>query len=136
MDKVLNFKQGRVPLLISMPHAGLRLTPAVEAGLIPEAQSLPDTDWHIPTLYDFAEELGASTLSAEYSRFVIDLNRPSDDKPLYAGATTGLYPATLFDGVALFREGLEPSPAERATYLQKIWGPYHRALQELSLIHI
>ena len=130
MDKVLNFKQGRVPLLISMPHAGLRLTPAVEAGLIPQAQSLPDTDWHIPTLYDFADELGASTLAAEYSRFVIDLNRPADDKPLYAGATTGLYPATLFDGVPLFHAGLEPSEAERAGYLQKIWGPYHRALQE------
>ncbi|MGO1268667.1 MAG: hypothetical protein ACTMI6_05170, partial [Pseudomonas bubulae] len=26
MDKVLTFKQGRVPLLISMPHAGLKLT--------------------------------------------------------------------------------------------------------------
>ena len=130
MDKVLSFKQGRVPLLISMPHAGLRLTPAVEAGLIPEAQSLPDTDWHIPTLYDCAEELGASTLAAQYSRFVIDLNRPSDDKPLYAGATTGLYPATLFDGVPLFREGLEPSATERANYLQKVWGPYHRTLQE------
>ena len=69
MDKVLNFKQGRVPLLISMPHAGVRLTPAVEVGLIPVAKSLPDTDWHIPQLYDFAEELGASTLAAEYSRF-------------------------------------------------------------------
>ena len=130
MDKVLNFKQGRVPLLISMPHAGLRLTPAVEAGLVLEAQSLPDTDWHIPTLYDFAEELGASTLAAEYSRFVIDLNRPADDKPMYVGATTGLYPAILFDGVPLFREGQAPSEAERATYLQKIWGPYHRTLQE------
>ncbi|MED7665875.1 N-formylglutamate deformylase [Pseudomonas moraviensis subsp. stanleyae] len=130
MDKVLNFKQGRVPLLISMPHAGVRLTPAVEAGLIPAARSLPDTDWHIPLLYDFAEELGASTLAAEYSRFVIDLNRPSDDKPLYAGATTGLYPATLFDGIALFQEGLEPSQQERATYLQQIWTPYHRTLQE------
>ena len=130
MDKVLNFKQGRVPLLISMPHAGLRLTPAVEAGLVPAAQSLPDTDWHIPTLYDFAEELGASTLAAEYSRFVIDLNRPADDKPMYVGATTGLYPAILFDGVPLFREGQAPSEAERATYLQKIWGPYHRTLQE------
>ncbi len=38
MDKVLNFKQGRVPLLISMPHAGLRLTPAVEVGLIGRAE--------------------------------------------------------------------------------------------------
>ena len=130
MDKVLNFKQGRTPLLISMPHAGLRLTPAVAAGLIPEAQSLPDTDWHIPTLYDFAAELGASTLAAEYSRFVIDLNRPSDDKPLYAGATTGLFPATLFDGVPLFSEGKEPSKAERATYLEQIWTPYHQTLQQ------
>ncbi|MDD1130679.1 N-formylglutamate deformylase [Pseudomonas shahriarae] len=130
MDKVLNFKQGRTPLLISMPHAGLRLTPAVAAGLIPEAQSLPDTDWHIPTLYDFAAELGASTLAAEYSRFVIDLNRPSDDKPLYAGATTGLFPATLFDGVPLFIEGKEPSKAERATYLEQIWTPYHQTLQQ------
>ena len=129
MDKVLNFKQGRVPLLISMPHAGLRLTPAVEAGLIPDAKSLPDTDWHIPQLYEFAAELGASTLAAEYSRFVIDLNRPSDDKPLYVGATTGLYPATLFDGIPLFREGLEPSAEERATYLEQIWTPYHSTLQ-------
>jgi N-formylglutamate deformylase len=129
VDKVLNFKQGRVPLLISMPHAGLRLTPTVDAGLIPDAKSLPDTDWHIPRLYDFAAELGASTLAAEYSRFVIDLNRPSDDKPLYAGATTGLYPATLFDGIPLFREGMAPSAAERATYLEQIWTPYHTTLQ-------
>jgi hypothetical protein len=54
LDKVLSFKQGRVPLLISMPHAGLRLTPAWR-GLVDQAQSLPDTDWHIPQLYDFAE---------------------------------------------------------------------------------
>jgi N-formylglutamate deformylase len=130
VDKVLSFKQGRVPLLISMPHAGVRLTPTVAAGLVPEAQSLPDTDWHIPLLYEFAEALGASTLAAEYSRFVIDLNRPSDDAPLYVGATTGLYPATLFDGVPLFREGLEPSKAERADYLQQVWMPYHTTLQQ------
>ena len=83
MDEVLSFKRGRVPLLISMPHPGTRLTPAVDAGLVEEARALTDTDWHIPRLYDFAEELGASTLAAHYSRYVVDLNRPSDDKPLY-----------------------------------------------------
>ncbi len=130
MDKVLTFKQGRVPLLISMPHAGLRLTPAVKDGLIPEAHSLPDTDWHIPRLYEFAAELGASTLAGEYSRFVIDLNRPENDAPMYVGATTGLFPDVLFDGVPLFREGLAPSKAERATYLEQIWKPYHQTLQQ------
>jgi N-formylglutamate deformylase len=130
MDKVLTFAKGRVPLLISMPHAGLRLTPAVEAGLVDEALSLPDTDWHIPQLYDFAAELGASTLAAQFSRFVIDLNRPSDDKPLYAGATTGLFPSILFDGVPLFKDGRAPGAEERATYLQQIWTPYHQTLEQ------
>ncbi|MFJ9992352.1 N-formylglutamate deformylase [Pseudomonas putida] len=130
MDKVLSFHQGRLPLLISMPHAGLKLTPVVEAGLVDEARSLPDTDWHIPQLYDFARELGASVVAAEYSRFVIDLNRPDDDKPLYVGATTGLYPATLFDGEPLFKEGKVPSADERATYLEKIWRPYHGTIRQ------
>ena len=130
MDKVLTFKQGRVPLLISMPHAGLKLTPAVEAGLVDEARSLPDTDWHMPRIYECAAELGASTLAAEYSRFVIDLNRPEDDAPLYVGATTGLFPAILFSGVPLFREGQAPGAQERATYLELIWKPYHQTLQQ------
>jgi formiminoglutamase len=130
VDKVLSFTPGRVPLLISMPHAGLHLTPAVRDGLVDEALSLPDTDWHIPRLYDFAAELGASTLAAEYSRFVIDLNRPSDDKPLYAGATTGLFPSILFDGVPLFKDGHAPSAEERATYLEQIWTPYHQTLEQ------
>ncbi|WP_060509783.1 N-formylglutamate deformylase [Pseudomonas sp. NBRC 111124] len=129
MDKALSFHQGRLPLLISMPHAGLKLTPAVDKGLVDQARSLPDTDWHIPRLYDFARELGASVVAAEYSRFVIDLNRPDDDKPLYAGATTGLYPATLFDGEPLFKDGLEPTAEARKTYLESIWLPYHNTLQ-------
>lgn len=129
MDKVLSFHQGRLPLLISMPHAGLGLTDAVRNGLVDQARSLPDTDWHIPRLYDFARDLGASVVAAEYSRFVIDLNRPDDDKPLYAGATTGLYPATLFDGQPLFREGQVPSVDERATYLEEIWRPYHDTIR-------
>ncbi|NIF17595.1 N-formylglutamate deformylase [Pantoea sp. Cy-639] len=129
MDKVLSFHQGRLPLLISMPHAGLGLSDAVRDGLVEPACSLPDTDWHIPRLYDFARELGASVVAAEYSRFVIDLNRPDDDKPLYAGATTGLYPATLFDGEPLFKEGQEPSAAERAMYLEQIWRPYHDTIR-------
>ncbi|UTW08062.1 N-formylglutamate deformylase [Pseudomonas benzenivorans] len=127
--EAFEFHRGRVPLLISMPHAGLRLTPAVEAGLVEQARGLPDTDWHIPRLYDFARELGASTLAASYSRYVVDLNRPADDKPLYTSATTGLFPATLFDGAPLFREGLEPSQAERARYLEQIWAPYHATLE-------
>lgn len=130
MDNVLSFSRGRVPLLVSMPHPGTRLTPAVANGLVDEARELADTDWHIPRLYDFARELGVSTLAANYSRYVIDLNRPADDKPLYSTATTGLYPDTLFDGRPLFRDGQAPSAEECARYLAEVWTPYHRTLAE------
>ncbi len=86
------FHQGSVPLLVSMPHSGLGLTPEVEQGLTEAAKKLPDTDWFIPELYECVKELGASVISANYSRYVIDLNRPSDDKPLYTTKTTGLFP--------------------------------------------
>lgn len=128
MDRAVRFSQGRLPLLVSIPHAGLRLTPTVARGLVAAARSLPDTDWHIPRLYDFAHGLGASVIAGEYSRFVIDLNRPEDDQPLYAGATTGLYPATLFDGQPLFEDGLAPGAVVRAAYLEQVWRPYHDAL--------
>lgn len=90
--------EGDSPLLLSIPHAGTDLTPEVADRLTPAARPLSDTDWHIPQLYDFAHGLGASVLAANYSRFVIDLNRPADDQPLYTTATTGLFPDILFDG--------------------------------------
>jgi formiminoglutamase len=76
-----HFTAGSAPLLISIPHAGTQLTPEVDNGLSDAARPLGDTDWHIPRLYDFAHALGASMLVGNYSRFVIDLNRPADDTP-------------------------------------------------------
>lgn len=123
------FQSGQLPLLISIPHAGTRLTPAVEKGLTDEARPLQDTDWHIPRLYDFTRAMGASVLVGNYSRLVIDLNRPADDKPLYTTATTGLFPDVLFDGRPSFLPDAAPSDEERAGYLQNIWQPYHQQLQ-------
>ncbi|CAI1685101.1 Predicted N-formylglutamate amidohydrolase [Serratia fonticola] len=123
------FQSGQLPLLISIPHAGTHLTPAVEKGLTDEARPLQDTDWHIPRLYDFARAMGASILVGNYSRLVIDLNRPADDKPLYTTATTGLFPDVLFDGRPSFLPDAAPSDEERAGYLQNIWQPYHQQLQ-------
>ena len=63
------------------------------------AVALPDTDWHIPELYDFLEELDASVIIASHSRYYIDLNRDPDGKTLYPGASnTELCPTTTFAG--------------------------------------
>lgn len=124
----LHLVRGTAPLLISIPHAGTHLTPEVASGLTDAALPLSDTDWHIPQLYDFARALGASILVGQYSRFVIDLNRPADDTPLYATATTGLFPDTLFDGRPTFKAGMEPTVVQRQQYLEQIWQPYHQTI--------
>lgn len=124
-----HFIQGKIPLLVTIPHAGTQLTPEVEAGLSEAACGLPDTDWHIPLLYDFVRDLGASVLIGRYSRFVVDLNRPPDNQPLYTTATTGLFPETLFDGTPTFAEGKTPSAEQRQSYIDHIWQPYHQQIQ-------
>ncbi|HET9650655.1 MAG TPA: N-formylglutamate deformylase [Usitatibacter sp.] len=125
-----DFHEGHAPLLVSMPHAGTRLPACLRARLSAACEPLGDTDWHLPRLYDFVRELGASTLVARYTRFAVDLNRPPDDTPLYATATTGLHPDILFDGRPAFREGAAPTPAECRGFLEEIWRPYHRRIAD------
>lgn len=128
IEQPYEFTPGTTPLLISMPHPGLLLPEEIAYLLTPEARALPDTDWHIPRLYGFAAQMGASLLVARYSRFAIDLNRPEDDKPLYSTATTGLFPETLFDGTSIFRPGAARSEQFRAACRERIWRPYHAKL--------
>ena len=131
------FRQGTRPLLISMPHVGTHVPPALAARLTDEARRVPDTDWHLERLYDFADALGASVLVATHSRFVIDLNRPPDGASLYPGqSVTGLCPVDLFDDQPLYRDPAEqPDEAEIAQRREAIWQPYHAQLaRELARI--
>src|SRR5690606_36323796 len=102
-------------LIFSVPHAGTLLPPAIAARLTDAARGLPDTDWFVERLYDFADDLGATMLRATHSRYVVDLNRPPEDESLYPGqATTGLCPDVAFDGTPLYRDGEGISAADLA----------------------
>jgi N-formylglutamate deformylase len=123
------FRDGEAPLLVSIPHDG-RVLPDELAALMTEAgRSLPDTDWHVDRLYDFAGDLGASVITANYSRYVIDLNRPADNAALYEGqAATGLCPRQTFDGREIYRENVEIDVADR---LAHYWRPYHEQIRSV-----
>ena len=125
------FHQGTAPLLISMPHAGTHVPPAIAARLTPEARQVPDTDWHLPRLYDFAQALGASILVATHSRYVVDLNRPPDGTSLYPGqSVTGLCPVDTFDDRPLYANPADlPDEAEVAARRAAYWAPYHAQLR-------
>jgi N-formylglutamate deformylase len=119
------------PLILSLPHSGTALPDGLRRRLTELGRMLPDTDWHIDRLYAFAELLPATTVTAVYSRYVIDLNRDPSGTSLYPGkATTGLVPTTTFAGDPLYLEGEEPDAAENVERRRAYFDPYHRALAE------
>ena len=120
--------QGHGPLIISFPHVGTDIPDAIAARMTPEALRLDDTDFEQPALYDFAATLGATTITARWSRLVIDVNRPPDNRPLYPGQWgAGLVPDETFLGEAVYRDG-PPDEAEIAGRRERYWRPYHQAL--------
>ncbi|MHA6289606.1 N-formylglutamate deformylase [Maricaulis sp. CAU 1757] len=133
---VYDLKSGTSPLIVSMPHSGTAIPEALQADWAErttgEARDLPDTDWHIPRLYDFLDRLDASVLKANYSRYVVDLNRDPTGQALYPGrASTDMVPTTLFDGRPIYKPGEEPDDDEVEDRRTRYWDPYHKALTEL-----
>ena len=128
---VFTLHRGTVPLLISLPHDGIALPEDIAARVTPEARGVPDTDWFVSRLYDFARGLGASVLVPNYSRYVVDLNRPPDDVSLYPGQnTTGLCPTVRFSGEPVYLPGQSPTPEEVTLRVERYWRPYHDTLKE------
>lgn len=125
-----HYRRGSSPLIVSMPHVGTFIPHSVGAALTDCAARRPDTDWHLLRLYDFLGELGATVIAANYSRYVIDVNRPADGANLYPGQDTPqLCPVDTFHREPLYRGGLEPGADEIARRLDAVWHPYHRRLQ-------
>ncbi len=135
MKPVFSIQRGNTPLLVSIPHAGVLIPDKISPRLTSCARSLPDTDWFVERLYKWVADIGVGLLVANYSRYVIDLNRPSDDAALYARSGTGLLPVQTFAGEAVYRPGMQPDEAEMVMRLQQYWQPYHQQLNiELQAI--
>jgi len=129
-DKDFTFNAGSIAMLVSMPHVGTAIPADIAAAMAPCALQRADTDWHLEKLYGFLGDMGASTIAAHWSRYVIDLNRPPEDANLYPGLdTTGLCPVDTFGRAPLYREGFAPSEHEVQRRLERYWRPYHAQLR-------
>ena len=123
------FHKGTLPLLISVPHDGRLLSSDMQGVMSEAGKSLSDTDWHVTKLYEFARDLGASMITANYSRYVVDLNRSADDSALYAGqVATGLCPLQTFAGEDIYAGEVAVDTEYRVnTY----WRPYHEQIEAM-----
>ena len=126
-------RPGSSAVLISIPHAGTWLPRDFQQRLTRPAAALPDTDWYVDRLYDWAQTLGAGLLMAPASRYIVDLNRPADDQPLYSETTssllTGLFPLRTFTGESIYLPEHEPGADECVRRLEDCWHPYHRCIE-------
>lgn len=120
---------GDSPLVVSVPHAGRHLPDAIALRMTREARALPDTDWHVDTLYDFAPATGATFVVATHSRYVVDLNRDPSGTALYPGAdNTELCPTRTFANDAIYVDDETPSESEIAARRATFFDPWHARL--------
>jgi N-formylglutamate deformylase len=140
MSDVYTWHAGDSPLLVSIPHDGREIPPEIAARMTARGRAIPDTDWHVRKLYEFVTAAGVNLLAANYSRYVVDLNRPASDEALYAGqVSTGLCPDQTFAGEPIYEAGYTVDRAETERRIEQYWRPYHRrigrALAEIRAAH-
>ncbi len=132
---ILATQQVQVPIIISVPHCGTQFPTELKDQYKEELTKAPDdTDWFVDWLYDFAPAMGITMITANYSRWVIDLNRDPESKPLYTDGRiiTGLCPTTNFLGESIYRDNRkEIDPMEIKRRLDLYYWPYHQKLREL-----
>lgn len=122
--------EGGAPLVISLPHVATAIPVDQQHRYTPRALEVEDTDWHLDRLYGFAQAMGATLLVPRWSRYLIDLNRPPQDTPMYPGQNnTELCPTRHFTGEAIYRDGLAPDATEIERRVASYWQPYHDKLR-------
>ena len=116
---------------MSIPHVGEYIPDDIIEKLMPIAGFVPDTDWYLDRLYNFADDLGVSVLKANYSRYVIDLNRAPDSRALYPGANnTELVPTSTFLELPLYETSKKPDADEIISRKEIYWAPYHQHIMD------
>ena len=124
-----------IPIVLSVPHCGVAFPDEIKDQYDPVLAASPDdTDWFVDRLYDFGPAMGMTMIKAVYSRWVVDLNRDQDSKPLYADGRiiTALCPVTNFLGEHLYQDKREKvNETEVIRRVDAYYRPYHDQLQRL-----
>ena len=114
-----------LPLLISVPHAGLTVPPEVQPHLaLTPADILKASDEHAAQIYDVRSHV-AAFVDTDIACAVVDLNRSPDDR-----RPDGVIKTHTCYNVLVYREPLPTDLAD--TLLARYYHPYHRHLTQLA----
>jgi len=115
----------KLPLLLSVPHAGLRIPPEAEPYcVLTEQEVIEDGDEGAARIYDL-DSLVRSFVTADVARAIIDLNRAEDDR-----RPDGVVKTHTCFNVPVYK----PFPPDDIIQelLDRYYHPYHQRLRELA----
>ena len=129
MAKDYLFHHRNSPVLISVPHDGTVIPDAIAKNMHTFAHASPDRDFYVSQLFSFAKDFDISLLKTNISRYVIDMNRPIDDRSLYLGQSgTELCPTTSFDDQPIYIN--KPSAEDIQQRIDDYWRPYQQIIAD------
>lgn len=132
--KIIEPTKNKVPFILSIPHSGTNI-PSNKLNFYDKDQLKlkEDTDWYLDRLYDFAPKLGITTIKANFSRWLVDLNRNPENKPLYNDGRiiTSICPTTNFDGKPIYIENYKINEVEMSQRIETYFLPYHNYINSL-----
>jgi N-formylglutamate deformylase len=114
-----------LPILVSVPHAGLRVPPEVVSScLLAPRQIVEDGDEHAAAIYDMAAQV-TQYVTTDVARAVVDLNRAEDDR-----RPDGVVKTHTCQEAPIWRQPLDEAVIE--TLLAGCYRPYHARLRALA----
>jgi len=129
-----------LPIVVDVPHAGEWIPDEVAEEMVVGDQLLRrDLDLYVDRFWQRAPERGAVLIASNVSRYVVDLNRASDDvSPEAVEGGEKIYEPGYYQqrgvvwrqttgGTSVMDEPLEPEAFERR--LERFYEPYHEALE-------
>lgn len=112
-----------LPFIISIPHCASRVPDTIKTTM-----ALNDSEIHesidFGTFEIFGRLPAEGTVTARWSRLVVDANRPSDQMD-----AKGVVALTDYHGRSIFRPGLEPDPDTIKKRVNQFHRPYHAAVE-------
>ena len=132
--KVISPTKKEIPFILSIPHSGTSIPNEKVAFFNKKQLNLKeDTDWFLDKLYDFAPQMGITTVLANYHRWVVDLNRDPNNQPLYNDGRiiTSVCPITNFNGKNIYNDNFQLDQKEISSRIEFYFSPYHIFLDSL-----
>jgi N-formylglutamate deformylase len=117
------------PIVANLPHSGMQVPDSVAAQFTSDhRQTLPNTDWHLDKLYRSLPDLGITMLQANYSRYVVDLNRQLQP-PVFGDFWRSAIPEKTAFGQPIYQR--LPTEVEIQERIEQFYLPYQQQLNAL-----